>query len=202
MTAESFADLAEKLPAQVADERTAAFSDVEKILARERQALLDAIDDKATLIRQVNKDVQGTLDRVDAAFSQLQQITVGSERLIQSLQQTVAASQQLVTAVDGIAARFESSDSATPSKTFDINEYIAAIEKIQATVDGLNQLTPNVNQTSTPLVSSLLEQFNNAADQRVDHFFKRSAQFLAVTGAIIIIIFVIIHMTRKKTNRK
>lgn len=196
-TADRFADLAEKLPAQLTDERAAAFSDVQRLLSRERKAIFDAIDDKATLIHQINKDFQGTFDRVDAAFRQLQQITLDSERLVQSLQQTVVFSQQLVAAVDGIAARFESTDSASPSKPFDINAYTAAFEKIQATVDGLNQLTHSVNQTSMPIITALLEQFNDAADKRVDHFFKRCLQFLVAVGFLFIVIFFIVRVARR-----
>lgn len=196
-TADRFADLAEKLPAQVADERAAAFSDAERLLARERTALLNAIDDKAPLVFQINKDVQGTLDRIDRAFGRLQQIMADSDRLIQRVHQTVLASQALVASVDEISARFKSPDSSSSSKPFDINAYTAAIAKIQATVDGLNQLAQNVNQTSTPLVTQLLEQFNKAADERVDHLFKRCLQLLVAVGLIIAVALFIVRRGRK-----
>jgi methyl-accepting chemotaxis protein len=201
VTADRFTDLAEKLPAQVADERTAAFSDARRLLARERTAVLSAIDDKATLIHQINKDVQGTLDRIDAAFSQLRQITADSERLIQGLQQAVSASQQLVAAVDGIAARFESTAPSSLSRPFDINEYTAALEKIQTTVDSLNQLTNNVSETSTPMVAHLLDRFNKAADDRVDHFFKRCVQLLVTAGFLFLVLFFIVRMVRQTQKR-
>ena len=201
MTADRFADIADKLPTRMADERAAAFSDAERLLARERTALLDAIDEKATLIHQINKDVQATLDRIDQAFGRLLQITADSDRLIQGVQQTVLASQALVTSVDEISARFKGPDSSSPSRPFDITEYTAAIEKIQATVDGLNQFTQNVNQTSTPLVSKLLERFNKAADERVDHLFKRCFQLLAAICLILVVTLFIVRRGRQTPGR-
>ena len=60
-TADRFADLLEQLPNRVADERSAMFTDAERLIAGERTAALEAFDDKATVIHQINKGVQETL---------------------------------------------------------------------------------------------------------------------------------------------
>jgi len=202
-TADRFAGLLEKLPGQVADERTAALTDVAHLIARERSVVLKAIDDKATAIHQINKDVQATLDRVDATFVSLQKTTAEAERLIQGTQQTALAAQALVTAVDRLAVRFEPKDPTAPSKPFDINDYITAIEKAQATLESLNQLVLSTDQSSsTPLISNILDQFNEAADRRIDHIFWRLIQLLATIGVIAVVVLILFRLTRPKTAMK
>ncbi|MBC2711322.1 MAG: hypothetical protein HGJ94_10090 [Desulfosarcina sp.] len=199
-TADRFADLLEQLPRQVADERSAMFTDAERLIARERTAILKAFDDKSTAIHQINKNVQETLNRVGTTFGSLQKTNADAERLIQGAQQTVREMKDLMAAVDGLVARFEPKDPATPSKTFDINEYTALLVKIQETVGSLNQLTQSVNETSTPMITHILEEFNDAADTRVDHIFWRLLQLLAATGVIILVILVVNQ--RQKQTRK
>ena len=199
-TADRFAGLLERLPGQVAKERAAALTDVEQLIARERIAVLKAVDDKASVIHQINKDVQATIDRVDTTFVSLRKTTADAERLIQAAQQTALDAQALVSAVDQLAARFEPKDPAAPSKPFDINNYIAAIEKVQATLESLNQMTVSAGQSSTPLISTILDQFNEAADRRIDHIFWRLFQLLVATGVIIIVILVIGRITRRRAH--
>ena len=197
-TADRFAGLLEQLPGQVAEERAAALTDVEHLITRERIAVLKAIDDKATVLHQINKDVQATLDRVDSTFNRLEKTTADAERLIQGTQQTAVAAQTLVSTVDQLAARFEPKDPAAPFKPFDISDYITAIEKIQATLESLNQMTASAGQSTTPLISTVLDQFNEAADRRIDHIFWRLFQLLVATGVIIIVILVIGKFTRRQ----
>lgn len=197
-TADRFAGLLEQIPGQVAEERSAALMDVEHLITRERIAVLTALDDKATMIHQINKDIQATLDRVDTTFNRLEKTTADAERLIQGTQQTAVAAQALVSTVDQLAARFEPKDPAEPIKPFDISDYITAIEKIQATLESLNQMTVSAGQNSSPLISTILDQFNDAADRRIDHIFWRLFQLLVATGVIIIVILVIVRMTRRR----
>ena len=197
-TADRFADLLERLPGQVADERSAALTDVEHLVTRERIAVLKAVDDKAAVLHQINKDVQETLDRVDTTFNSLQKTTADAERLIQGAQQTAIAAQALVSAVDQLAARFEPKDPTAPSKPFDINDYITAIEKVQATLESLNQMTLSAGQSSTPLITSILDQFNEAADQRIDYIFWRLFQLTVAIGVIIVVILVVGRFTRRR----
>ncbi len=197
-TADRFADLAAKLPGQVADERSAALADAGQLIARERTAVLKAIDDRTDTIRQINADVQQTLDRVTAIFKHLEATTADTERLMQTSQQTVAAMQDLVTTADRLASRFETKDGGAPSKPFDINEYIKAIDKVQVTLDSLNQVALNIERASTPLVAQVLEQFNQAADQRVDHIFLRLFQLVLAIGVVIVIILLVNRFSRPR----
>lgn len=196
-TADRFADQLEKLPKQVADERSAALTAVEQLIARERLAVLKAVDDKATTIHQINADVQATIDRVDTTFTNLQKTTVDAERLIQETRKTTLAAQALVSAADQLAARFEPKGPGTSSKPFDINEYIIAIDKIQATLESLNQIGQTIDKSSTSLVTQMLKEFNQAADERVDHIFLRLFQLLAAAGVLIVVILVVSRITRQ-----
>jgi hypothetical protein len=171
--ANRLADLLEKLPDQIADERSAAISDAEKLIARERIAVLKAIDDKAMTIGRLNTDVQQTIDRVNVAFASLQKTTGDAERLIQQTHKTTVAMQDLLGTVERLVVRFEPKDPSVPSRPFDVNEYIVAIEKIQHTLESLNKMAMGVERTTTPILTHALEQFNQAADQRVDHIFSR-----------------------------
>ncbi len=199
-TADRFADLLEQLPNRVADERSAMFTDAERLIAGERTAVLRAFDDKATVIHQINKSVQETLNRLDTTFESLRKTTADAERLIQGAQHTTREMKDLLAAVDGLAARFVPNDPATPFKPFDINEYTALLVKVQETVDSLNQLTRSFNETGTPLITNILEAFNDAADQRVDHIFWRLFQLLAATGVIILLLLVVSQ--RQKQTKK
>ncbi len=93
--------------------------------------------------------------------------------------------EELQSAVISFANRFEPKDPAISSKPFDISEYIVAIEKIQATLESLNQIGLAIDKESTPLITQMLKEFNKAADERVDHIFLRLFQLLAATGVII-----------------
>lgn len=197
-TADRFADMVEELPKQVADERSAAISDAGKLIARERTAILKAIDQKETAIHRINQDVQGTLASADKSLATLQQISADAERMIQTSQQTLIIMRELVGDVERLATRFEPKDRSAPTKPFDIDAYIAAIEKVQGALESLNQMVLNVERNSSPLVANLLEQFNRAADQRVDHIFHRLFQLLATTGVLVVIILVAIRLTRTR----
>jgi putative copper export protein len=50
------------------------------------------------------------------------------------------------------------------------------------------------------LISSILNQFNEAADKRVDHIFWRLLQLLATIGVIIFIVVILTRLTRPKTS--
>jgi hypothetical protein len=199
-TADRFAEMVEQLPKQVADERSATVADVSNLVARERKALLKAIDDKATTIYKINTDVQGTLEQVDLAFKSLEKTTSDIEKLLQRTQQTAVTANELVVNVDRLVARFESKEPKQPSKPFDIDEYINAIEKIQSTVNDLNQLVLSVDRTSAPLVADIVNQFNKSAENRIDHIFWRLIALFAIIGGIALVILTVYFMLRRKMS--
>ena len=202
MAADRFAGLVEKIPEQLADEREATFSDAGKLIARERTAVLEAFDAKTQTIRQINTDVQKTLDRIDPIFITLQKTITDAERLAKSTEQATTTMKDLVLAVDRLAVRFETNGPEEHSKTFDINEYITAIEKVQATLDSLSQMSQPLNDTNTPLITLMIEGFNEAADQRVDHIFTRLFQLILAAFVMVIVVLVLIRITQKKPAMK
>jgi methyl-accepting chemotaxis protein len=169
VTAERLADVAEQMPKRV---------------AAERKAILEAIDDKATTLRKVNTDVQATLDRVNTTFTGLQQTTAGFENLLAGTRQTAVVANDLVASVDRLMARLEKGESAEPARPFDIQDYITAIEKAQATVTALNQLVVTVDRPDLPLITGLVTQFDRTAKDRIDHIFWRLVQMLLVGGVV------------------
>lgn len=136
-------------------------------VSEERKAILDAIDDKAAAIHAVNTDVQATLRQADIT--------------LKSLQQTTVSANDLVASTDALLARFETDESAEPVT---MDDYIKAMEAVQKTVSNFNQLISTVDQTGMPLISTVLEQFNRSAEERVDHIFWRLLILIVVTGGL------------------
>ena len=199
-TADRFAELLGQLPENLADERSAAVADVSKLVARERKAVLKAIDDKATTIHRINNDIQKTLNQVDRTFANVHQTTSDIEILLRNTQQTVDSTNELVATVDKLIARFETEEPKQPSRPFDINEYIIAIEKIQATVTNLNQLVVSLEKSSAPLITKIMDEFNKSAENRIDHFFWRLILLFSIIGGIVLVILAVYFMLRRKTS--
>jgi methyl-accepting chemotaxis protein len=198
LTADRFADLLEQLPKQIADERSATVADVSNLVTSERKAVMKAIDDKATTIHKINKDIQNTLDQVERTFANVHQTTSDVEKLLQGTQQTVNSANDLVTTVDKLIARFESDEPGHPSRPFDINEYINALEKIEATVNNLNRLVLSVDKTSTPLVTKIMDEFNKSAEDRIDHIFWRLILLFSIIGGIVFVILTVYFVLKRK----
>jgi hypothetical protein len=150
--ADRYAVLLEKLPQHIAEER---------------KAIVNAIDDKATTIHNVNTDVQKTLKQADVT--------------LQSLQQATIAANDLVTSTGALVAQFELDELDEPVT---IADYIKAMEASKDTLSTFRQLVLTVDQTGLPLISTVLDQFNRAAEERVDHIFRRLFILILVFGCM------------------
>ncbi|BBO74809.1 hypothetical protein DSCW_22260 [Desulfosarcina widdelii] len=167
-TADRYAVLLEKLPQQVSEER---------------KAILDAIDDKAAAIHDVNTGVQATLRQADIT--------------LKSLQQTTVAASDLVASTDALLARFETGESAEPVTMAD---YIKAIETLQAVLSDFNQIILTVDQTGIPLISTVLDQFNRSAEERVDHIFWRLLILIVAAGCMGVVIIAVYNLSKRRSK--
>jgi ABC-type transporter Mla subunit MlaD len=183
-TSEHFASLLEKLP---------------KDVAGEREALMKAFDARESKIRGIIGEVQATLDRVDGSFANLQKTTADAERLLAGTEKTGLVFQNLVQSVDQLTTKFESKE---PTKPFDIKDYTEVLTRLQDTVQQLDNLVMAVNKTSSPLVINLLDQFNNAADKRVDHIFWRLLQLFAIIAVMALAVVIIHNQLRRREARR
>jgi len=109
-------------------------------VSQERQALLKAIDDKASTIHTVNTDIQATFKQADV--------------MLQGLQQTVAGADTLIASTETLIGRLEPYVSP---ETVTIDDYFKAIETVGDIVAGSNRLVLAVDQTGMPLISTMLE---------------------------------------------
>jgi len=175
-TAERLADFAEQMPELVAAERTAA---------------LKAIDDKAATLHNINADVRTTLGHLNTTFNSVHRMAADIDTLLKGTQQTVGAANELLMSVDRLMIRLDSGKSTASSKPFDINDYITAIEKAQATVTTLNQLVSMVDRPDAPLITGLMAKINQTAEDRIDHIFLRLMQMLLVIGALGLILLTV-----------
>jgi hypothetical protein len=183
-TSEHFASLLEKLP---------------KDVAGEREALMKAFDARESKIRGIIGEVQATLDRVDGSFANLQKTTADAERLLAGTEKTGLVFQNLVQSVDQLTTKFESKE---PTKPFDIKDYTEVLTRLQDTVQQLDNLVMAVNKTSSPLVINLLDQFNIAADKRVDHIFWRLLQLFAIIAVMALAVVIIHNQLRRREARR
>ena len=182
-TSEHFTSLLEQLP---------------KDVAGEREALLKAFDARESKIRGVIGQVQRTLDRVDGTFANLQKTTTDAERLLAGTEKTGLVFQNLVQSVNQLATKFKSEE---PFKPFDVKEYTEVLTKLQDTAQQLNNLVMAVDKTSSPLVTNILDQFDKAADKRVDHIFLRLVQLFAIITVMALIVVLIHNHLRRKEVR-
>lgn len=180
-----------------AERLTAFMEQMPTLVANERKAVLGAIDDKAGTFHDINTDLQTTLDRVNKTFTGFHQTTTDVESLLKGTQDTALVANDLLASVDRLMARLDSGKSAEPTKPFDINEYITAIEKAQAVVTALNQLVSSVDRPDAPLVTGMVSQLNKTAEDRIDHIFLRLIQILLVIGVIGLVLMTI-HFKLKR----
>lgn len=166
--ADRYASLLERLPLHVAEER---------------KAILDAIDDKAAAIHDVNTEVQTTLKQADIT--------------LKSLRQTTVAASGLVASTDALLARLQSDGSAKPVTMGDCTKFI---ETFQKAVSEVNQLALTVDQTGMPLISTVIDQFNRSAEERVDHIFWRLFVLIAAAGGIGIVALIVLVYFKNGTS--
>ena len=199
-TTERLADLLERLPEQVSTERSAAIGDVSRLVAAERTAILAAFDDRQTSSHGVVQEVQSTLDRVDDIFSGLQRTTPELERLLVGTENTALVFKDLVQSVDRVAARFDAEAPKKNARLPDINEVNAALAQLQQTVKEMNTLVRSVEQSSSPLVAAITDQIDAAAQERIDHIFRRMAQLSALLGAVGLVLILTNHFMKKRSS--
>jgi len=148
-------------------------------VTEERKAILNAIDDKAVAIHDVSMDVQATLKQADIT--------------LKGLQQTTVAACDLIASTDALLARFKPDESVEPVT---IDDYIKAIESLQAVLSESNKLILTVDQTGMPLISTVLDQFNRSAEERVDHIFWRLLILIVAAGGMGVVIIAVYRSKR------
>ena len=74
-----------------------------------------------------------------------------------------------------------------------------ALEKIQATVNNLNQLVLSVDKTSAPLITKIVDEFNKSAENRIDHIFWRLILLFSIIGGIVLVILTVYFMLKRRT---
>ncbi len=186
-TSERFAVLLEKLPEDVAGER---------------EAVMKAFDVRESKFRSIIGEVQETLDRVDGTFANLQKTTLDAQHLLTGAEKTGLVFKDLVQSVDKLAAKFESKGTEEPAKPFDIKDYTEALTRLQDTVQQLNELVIAVDQTGSPLITNIADQFNDAAEKRVDHIFWRLAELFAIIAVMVLIIVVVHNFLRRRVAHR
>jgi hypothetical protein len=182
-TGERFGTLFEKLPEEIAGER---------------EALMKAFDVRESKIRGIMGEVQETLDRVDGSFANLQKTTVEAQRILTGAEKTGLVFQNLVQSVDQLATKFRSTKPGDTTRPFDIKDYSEILTKLQDTVQQMSELVNNVNQTGSPMVTNMVDQFNDAADRRVDHIFWRLAQLILIISLLVMIILIVHNLFKRR----
>jgi methyl-accepting chemotaxis protein len=197
-TSEHFAGLFEQLPAQVAKERSAVFNEVSALVARERSAVLTAFDQRESSLRGIIGDLQTTLDKVDASFGRLRQTTADAQHLLAGTEKTALVLKDLIGSVDHLAARFESKTAETPAEPFEINDYTEVLAQAERTLQKLNDLMTSVDRTTTPLITSALDEFDRSVKERIDHIFWRLIELVAATAVLVLLVVIVHHRLRRR----
>jgi hypothetical protein len=167
---------------ETADRYAVLLDELPRHVSRERQALLEAIDDKAATIHKLNTDILATLEQ--------------TEGMLKGIQQTITDANVLITTSDSLLTRIEPYVS---NHTVTAADYINAIDTLQDIISGSNQLVLAADQTGVPFIAEILNQFNRAADERVDHIFWRILVLIAAIGGIVLIL-VVVHGSLKRKS--
>lgn len=145
---------------------------VEKLpgqIAAEREAILEAVDEQQSSLRETigetNKtidnarsalaDVQDTIEQGTASLDQAKRVLPEAEATLAQLEQTSDSLNQTLQTFGAIAKEFDSPEdqkdpSALSSRPFDITEYTAALQEAGATLQELNTVLASVDRTAEP----------------------------------------------------
>ena len=163
---------------------------------------MKAFDVRESKIRSIMSEVQATLNRVDGTFVNLQKTTMDVQNILGGAEKTGLVFQDLVQSVDRLSTRFDSKGPKEPSKPFDIKDYIETLTLVKNTVQELNEFVVSVDQTSSPLITNIVNQFNAAAEKRVDHIFWRLVVLFVIIAIMALIIVVIHNLLRRGEMRR
>jgi hypothetical protein len=168
-----FADVADRWPQDVAAEREAAIADLESAVARQRDDLLRAIDERA-------EPIQGTLSRLDTTLKT-------AHALSGSVTETIRSIDDLTTKL------YEQSSSEEPANIADVQQLAdSAVEGVGGLERSLNAverlLAPEpVDDAERSRVDRSLTVATASTSALVDHVFWRGVQLavIALVGWII-----------------
>jgi uncharacterized protein YoxC len=161
-----FAKVADRWPQDVAAEREAAIADIEAAVARQRDDLLRAVDDRT-------EPIQGTLSQLDATVQT-------AYKLSGSVTETIRSIDDLTTKL------YERSSSEEPANIADVQQLAdTAVEGVGGLERSLNSverlLAPEtVDEASRSRVDRSLTVATDSTRALVDHVFWRGVQLAVI----------------------
>lgn len=167
---------------------------VPQAIEAERQALFAAIDARQTLLTNTLRDVRHIMADADSLGSTV-------SLLFTNTQKTLAAVSDTLKAVDDVGQRFGLAKMLTnpPARPFDIQDYTAALMRLNEVVTNVQQLSVSADQ----LVRSegwqkALRDMTDATDRRVDRVFGRLCLALGLAFLLAIAYRVVsLRLTRR-----
>ncbi|MFN3166182.1 MAG: hypothetical protein ACE37H_03860 [Phycisphaeraceae bacterium] len=201
---ERVSDTVDKLPERVAKEREAIFSAIDEREQALGKLVGDANDtvkqvrgsiaDAKQVVEQVDKTVQNagttvatiqdTLKQADASLEKARAVLPESESALKQLDTTSATLNETVKSVDALLKQLEPDPDEPPGRPFDITEYTQAAQELGKTVEQLNTLVNNIDETAEPTrLDATLQRVEGRASALI-----WQAGFVAVAVGLLLIL--------------
>ena len=161
---------------QTADNLGKTADGIPQTIDAQRKAFFAEIDARQTLLT-------NTLGDLRHIMADANSLDGGLSVLATNLQNTLATLGETMKIADSVGRNFgldKPSTNPRPARPFDIQDYTAALVRLNEVVSNVNLLTKNADQVSrSELWSKGLQDMTTAADRRIDRIFIRLALVLA-----------------------
>jgi uncharacterized protein YoxC len=147
----------------------------------ERQAITAAIDERQKGINETIAKVDATIANASSLVGGVNGLTGSGKELLEQVTQTSKALEQTIAGVDKVLARLEAQGmlgggnaaAAAPGKSYDLDAYTAAAERMTRVVQELNVLVKSSNDLlASEAWNKRLHEINESASERVNEATK------------------------------
>ncbi len=161
--------------AQSADRTSLAVEKLPDQLAKEREALVAALEDRNGRLAGLMGEVRKTTSAADQLTARVHLVTQSGERLTANLRDTASGVTETSRAVDQLLAKHASGPPNPNAKPFEIDPYVKASSELNQTVAGLNNL---LGLTDTVMAkrpwAAPAQDFDSLVTSQIDRVFWRA----------------------------
>jgi len=145
-------------------------------LDAQRKALFAELDARQTLLTNTLGDVRHIVAEADSLARTVSLVTTNLQQTLATVGDTLKVAEQV-----GRTFGFDKPSSNSPSRPFDIQDYTAALLRLNEVVTNVHQLSLNADQlTRSEGWQKALKDMTEATDRRVDRVFSRLCLLLGL----------------------
>ena len=173
--------------AQSADRTSLAVTRLPEQLAREREAILAALEDRSGKFSGLLGQVRENTAAADVLTRSVHKVTESGERLALNLRDTAAGLTTTSNALDTLLSK-HSGPPKPDAKPFDIGPYVTAGTQLNQSISGLNTLLGSTDQLLVKRPwSAPVQEVHALVDAQIDHLFRRALTLIIVFFALLLL---------------